>query len=205
MSMSGLSSTEPTNLSTAKAAVTRYYESGQYRRDLEKVAAEVSAWLEKRAKKPAKGERLAVVFDVDETVLSNFPHMQSLDFGYTLDDWHGWVQKAEAPAIEPMRDVMMRARELDYTVFFVTGRAEPAEHAGTAANLFQEAMGDYERLMMKSVDDKRPTARRKAAQRAEIEEAGYTIVATIGDQWSDLEGGHAEKAFKVPNPFYEIP
>jgi hypothetical protein len=29
------------------------------------------------------------------------------------------------------------------------------------------------------------------------------IIVNIGDQ-SDLEGGHAEMTFKVPNPFYFI-
>ena len=34
-----------------------------------------------------------------------------------------------------------------------------------------------------------------------LAEAGYTIIATVGDQESDLEGGFAECRFKVPNPF----
>jgi acid phosphatase len=28
------------------------------------------------------------------------------------------------------------------------------------------------------------------------------IIANMGDQASDLAGGHAEKTFKLPNPFY---
>jgi putative acid phosphatase of HAD superfamily subfamily IIIB len=35
--------------------------------------------------------------------------------------------------------------------------------------------------------------------------AGYTIIANMGDQLSDLEGGFAECAFKVPNPLYTVP
>jgi hypothetical protein len=27
----------------------------------------------------------------------------------------------------------------------------------------------------------------------------------MGDQLSDLEGGYAERTFKLPNPFYWIP
>jgi hypothetical protein len=33
---------------------------------------------------------------------------------------------------------------------------------------------------------------------------GFTIIANIGDQKSDLEGGYAEMTFKVPSPFYFI-
>jgi hypothetical protein len=45
----------------------------------------------------------------------------------------------------------------------------------------------------------------KAPVRAAIEAAGYTIIANMGDQPSDLAGDHAEKAFLLPNPFYRIP
>jgi hypothetical protein len=30
------------------------------------------------------------------------------------------------------------------------------------------------------------------------------IIANIGDQPSDLFGGHAEKMFLLPNPFYRV-
>jgi hypothetical protein len=34
---------------------------------------------------------------------------------------------------------------------------------------------------------------------------GYTILLSMGDQRSDLEGGYAERTFKLPNPYYWIP
>ena len=33
----------------------------------------------------------------------------------------------------------------------------------------------------------------------------HTIIANVGDQWSDLDGGFAERVFKLPNPVYFIP
>ena len=41
-------------------------------------------------------------------------------------------------------------------------------------------------------------------ERRKLAEAGNTIIATVGDQQSDLDGGFAECPFKVPNPFYFI-
>jgi acid phosphatase len=41
--------------------------------------------------------------------------------------------------------------------------------------------------------------------RNEIEQGHYTIIANIGDQPSDLSGGHAERTFLLPDPFYRIP
>jgi putative acid phosphatase of HAD superfamily subfamily IIIB len=45
----------------------------------------------------------------------------------------------------------------------------------------------------------------KSGTRAYIESQGYTIVADFGDQFSDLEGGFAQKTFKMPNPNYYLP
>jgi HAD superfamily, subfamily IIIB (Acid phosphatase) len=45
----------------------------------------------------------------------------------------------------------------------------------------------------------------KAPLRAKIAAMGYTIIANVGDQFSDLEGGFAERTFKLPNSFYYIP
>jgi predicted secreted acid phosphatase len=50
-----------------------------------------------------------------------------------------------------------------------------------------------------------PTIQYKSGTRAYIESKGYEIVADFGDQFSDLEGGFADKAFKMPNPNYYLP
>jgi hypothetical protein len=50
-----------------------------------------------------------------------------------------------------------------------------------------------------------PAADFKAPERGKIEAQGYNIIANVGDQPSDLSGGHAERAFQLPNPFYRIP
>jgi hypothetical protein len=45
----------------------------------------------------------------------------------------------------------------------------------------------------------------KAPIRAKIERAGHTIIENMGDQPSDLIGGHTEKHFLLPDQFYRIP
>jgi predicted secreted acid phosphatase len=50
-----------------------------------------------------------------------------------------------------------------------------------------------------------PTIQYKSGTRAYIESQGYDIVADLGDQFSDLEGGFADKTFKMPNPNYYLP
>jgi hypothetical protein len=89
-------------------------------------------------------------------------------------------------------------------VFFVTGRTE-REHKGekasawTIRNLLAADYRDVsrDRLYMRDPGTRPPPALRSSRQ-------GYTIIANIGDQDSDLAGYHAERTFKVPNPFYFI-
>ena len=202
----GLSAQTPLNLSRAKAAAIAYHDSGTYHAEVQAVADEATAWLLQRAAARGPDERLAIVFDVDETVLSNYPHMVSQDFGYVTTVWQQWVDRAEAPPLEAVREVYRRARELGVAVVFLTGRKDPEEREGTVRNLEEAGMGEYERILLRTRDDVAPTAgERKAARRAQLEAEGWTIIASVGDQESDLSGGHAERTFKLPNPFYEVP
>jgi predicted secreted acid phosphatase len=197
---------EPVNLTASKAALVRYYESGDYERGLAKVAAEASRWIEARAAKRVEGERLAVVLDIDETVLSNWENMRRDDFGYISERWHAWVERAEGKAIEPVRETFRAARRAGVDVIFLTGRKE-RDRAGTEQNLRKEAMGDYAELIVRAEggegsDNDKSAVAFKAAVRKRLTEAGWTIIANIGDQQSDLAGGYAERTFKLPNPFY---
>ena len=51
---------------------------------------------------------------------------------------------------------------------------------------------------------KKPRRILRPARRT-LAEQGYVIVLNMGDQESDLAGGHAERTFKMPNPFYRVP
>ena len=196
---------EPLNLDTAKAAVVQYYESGNYERAVAAVAAEARAWVEQRAARRRSDERLAVVFDIDDTLLSNYPHIHSIGFGYIPSDWDAWITRGEAPAIKPMRELFLVARHLGYDVFLITDRRESTERAATEANLRREGLGDYTRLIMQPADGPKLSVRdRKTAARRALYGDGYTIVANLGDQESDLRGGYAEHTFKLPDPLYLI-
>lgn len=204
---SALPSREPLNLFDAKQAVIAYAETGGYERDLRMVSEQAKAWIRTRAAKATPNERLAVVFDVDETVISNLSHMREMDFGYVVIPWNDWVRQADGPALAPVKSVYDVCRQLSVAVFFITGRKDPRDRAGTEDNLRRQGMGDYTRLILALPEENgMTTAARKTKARASVQsEEGYTIIANLGDQMTDLEGGYAERTFKLPNPFYTIP
>lgn len=192
-------SREPANLDALKEEMRVYVDSGNYREDIAAVAAEAAAWLERRAGQG--GQRLTVIFDLDETLISNWSHMKEMDFAYLPGPWTAWVHSARGPAIEPVQAVYRVARRLGIEVIFITGRPE-RDREGTERNLRAIGSGDYAALWCKPDGAKETTGAFKAAVRARLAAEGRVIIANIGDQASDLAGGNAEKTFKLPNPFY---
>lgn len=211
---------EPINYADVKGPVApyvAYYESG-YRQDLAAVDAWAAAWIKWRAPFAAKP---ALVLDIDETSLSNWPEMLANKFAYVANGpCHlpkgpcgvpAWDGMARAKAIVPTLDLFKLARSLGVSVFFITGRHE-RERAATERNLrrvgYVDARGrkGWAELKMEPNELKPASAADfKAPARARVERAGYDIIANVGDQESDLRGGYAERGFKLPNPFYRIP
>lgn len=192
---------EPANLTPHKQELRSYFESGAYRRGLARVADEARAWVERRA--AAGGAKLAVVFDLDETLLDNSPHFLRMDFGYVPPEWDRWVEEGSAPAHEPVKAVFLAARKAGVDVVFLTGRREIGR-ASTERNLRAIGCGDFAVLICKPEGDRRGAAEFKTAERGRLAAEGRVIIANIGDQESDLTGGYAERTFKLPNPFYQV-
>ena len=194
---------EPANLEPHKKEITRYIESGEYRANVAEVALKATNYVAKRAAKAIPGQKLAIVFDIDETTLSNMPIMQANGFGYNPKIWSEWIAERKATAIVPVQAVYENALRHEVSVFFITSRLE-SQRAATEKNLRTVGYEVWTSAFFRAENDQQPTRQYKSGARREIEAAGYTIIANIGDQQSDLDGGHAEKTFKLPNPFYTV-
>jgi len=194
---------EPENLGLLKERVREYMDSPEYFAEMEPVAREAAAFIAERAAQRAGGERLAVVIDIDETALSNFPHIREMDFAYRDDHWDAWLLEARCPPIEPVLEIHRTARANGVAVFFLSGRKELTRKA-TARNLLGTGFSGFEAMILKADESTEPTSEFKARERARLAAAGWTIIACVGDQESDLAGEHTGRAFKIPNPAYFI-
>jgi hypothetical protein len=203
---------QPPNVGDAMLSAAEYHESGSYGRDLAFVAEQATSWIAERA---AMVSRPAIVLDIDETALSNWEVIKRDNFGRPISGpcdvaldgpcgWAAWDQLGRDPAIVPTLRVFEKARSLNVAVFFITGRPED-QRAATERNLAEAGFGGYEKLYTVPNGARFASATDfKAPVRAEIEKAGFTIIANVGDQPSDLFGGHAERMFLLPNPFYRV-
>jgi acid phosphatase len=199
------------NLGDAKQVVQTYYKDGQYEKDLEGAVKEAIEYLQLY---PRENNKLAVVLDIDETALSNWSIIKANDFGYIVvpndkcqyfsQAWNCWIKKASAPAIGPTLNLYRTARHLGFAVFFVSARHE-SERKATEQNLRNAVYRNWSGLiLMPHGKTFSSVAIFKVAERRKLTEQGWTIVANIGDQPTDLEGGYAEHTFLLPNPFYRI-
>lgn len=199
-----LPAAEPLNVFTAKEAARKYINSGEYGQELTKVAVAASKYVAKRTAKAAKpGQKLAIVFDIDETTLTNLSHITAQDFGYVPAVWDKWVLEGRAKAIVPVQLVYDIAVKNNVAVFFITARDED-EREVTERNLRQVGYTAWTKAYFEK-EGAHPTVQAyKTAIRKQITADGFTIIANVGDQESDLAGGFAERTFKLPNPFYIV-
>jgi acid phosphatase len=150
---------------------------------------------------PARPVKPAIVFDIDETSLSNYRFLAGTGFVSAGAALAASAVAGGAPAIAPVLDLFRYARDNGVATFFVTGRPSVVE-SQTKSNLASAGYTGYTKLFVKPGD--KGTLTYKSGTRAELEKDGYTIIANVGDQDSDLAGGHADRSFKIPNPFYFI-
>jgi acid phosphatase len=149
-----------------------------------------------------------VVLDIDETALSNMPYYVENHYGVDAWNetlWNGWVNNASAPALDAMLSLYTDLRAQNWSFAFITGRPE-SQREQTAQNLAAAGYSDWATLVLRAPEERSLTAvEYKSKYRRMLEEDGYRIRSSLGDQWSDLAGGDAgDRTFKLPNPMYYI-
>jgi acid phosphatase len=162
----------------------------------------------------ASAPRPAIVLDIDETSLSNWPAYRANGWGRVVNGpcdlekgpcgLRAWQATGQSKALAPTLALVRRARELGVAVFFISGRP-PNLLEATERNLHAEGYEWTGVVVLPEGAKFASAAEFKAPARKRIEERGYTILLTMGDQESDLTGGYAQATFKLPNPVYYLP
>ncbi len=206
-----------------------------YADEAEGVAADGEKWLEKQARaahaKKLSGTP-AIVLDVDDTTLATYNYEIASNWAFNGTSNAAFVNGELFPAVPGMVELATEAAQEGYALIFLTGRPT-SQHDATVGNLTTDAMpppaihNGYPTptaLFLKpalatyataapwllpcatdtltgcNTDDYKTLTRKHIEQ-----DLGYDIVANFGDQFSDLNGGFADKTFKMPNPSYFLP
>ena len=181
----------------------------------------------------AKGKKKAILLDVDDTALATWNYEIASNWAYNPTSNATYVTGELFPAVPGMVKLVKAAKAHGYAVFFLTGRPASQEDvtlgnltssdtvgldAGYPTPTDPDGTGPEDGLYTKPALTAYPkyltnvcgtiactTIQYKSATRKHIESLGYDIVANLGDQYSDLKGGSADKGFKIPNPNYYLP
>lgn len=191
----------------------------------EEIAADCSA-----AK--AAGKKPAAVFDADDTTLWTYDMEDgAMHFAFTPAKQQEWFDHNQMPATPGMVALVKKVHAAGCEIIGLTGRND-AQKDYTIQNLTDAGyvddggaplfaadryftkflktapMPDYLKAQGRcdAAANKCTTVQFKAGTRQHIiEDLGYTIVGNFGDQWSDLQGGYADKWIKLPNATYYLP
>ena len=193
---------EPVNLALAREQVKNYYDSGQY-------AAEMKSIIDRAIThfSPCCGTHFhkpVIVFDVDDTVVSSYQKTKEIGFGFIDSMYRSWVAQAELPLIKQTKRLYDHLVACGYHIVFISARPV-YEEALTKRNLINKGFTVFDKIIVRTPEVMHMTVQQyKTAMRKKLVEEGYTILASVGDQWSDLHGGYADYLVKLPNPMYII-
>jgi predicted secreted acid phosphatase len=220
------------NIDVVKKTIATYYgdpgtgiaskTTSPYLTEMASIVAKQSRSLEsiyrtaiRQHKKPA------IVFDADDTTLMTYDmEVADMHFTFSPAEQDVWVQDQRFPATPSMVSFVNRAATLGFTIFGLTGRSDDQKTATlgnlakvgytafTPANYYTKWTGvgaSQQPSYITCAAVKCTTVEYKALTRKHIESQGYDIALNVGDQWSDLQGGYADRILKLPNPTYYLP
>ncbi len=128
----------------------------------------------------APGQKLAIVLDIDNTSIQTYFH------------------PITEPAVPQTLQLADYAQSLGISVIFVSARPDIIQPITllTLRDAGYRVDGLYTRDLWELTESDQTF---KTNARIAIENQGYTIIANIGNNVSDLAGGHAERTFKLPD------
>ncbi len=177
-----------------------YHESGQYYQDLSAVIKKATCYLQFRLVHNARTrapKKLAVVFDLDETLLSNFAALREHQF-----DAHILTQpQASSTAIAHSLALFHYARDHGVAVFLISPRPQTQLSAVTE-HLHRLGYRDWTALLLAPAATAHQDYRSYVQLRRQIEANGYDIILNIGTRPLTLRGGQADMTLRLPNPYY---
>ncbi|MFF3611745.1 HAD family acid phosphatase [Streptomyces sp. NPDC002580] len=166
----------------ASATATADVDYATWQNDVQAVIDQAVPYVGQRTS-AAGGSKLAVVFDIDNTTLET--------------DFHPWYQ-LPTPAVRASLALARYAHERGVAVFFVTAR--PGIIASETKWNLKSVGYPVDGLYVRDLPDLfAEVSAYKTGKRAQIESLGYTIIANVGNNTTDLVGGHAERTFKLPD------
>jgi len=130
-----------------------------------------------------KKKNMAIVLDIDETVLNNSPYQaKMIQINAHYDScWNTWCRQADAKPVPGAVSFLKYADSLGFNIFYVSNRKEKAVKTATLANLkkFGFPQADENHLFLRTSTSNKEARRQKISK-------NYEIVLLAGDNLGDF-------------------
>lgn len=202
---------EPVNLADAKQRLIAYYTPtatgpSLYEQESATVIGDAQTYLAQRVNAANPQAKLAIVFDIDDTLLWRYPYNKSVGFGYQSALFEQHQLNDIDPLVPHIKALYDYALQHQVAIFIVTAGCEHII-TGETKNLRADGLSGWQAIYARpDAVCRNPDFTSKAfktAKRLVITQKGYDIAVSIGDQTSDL-GQWADRNFKLPNPMYRV-
>ena len=187
-------------------------QSLEYERLCEQVYQRSTVQILKVLRKESKKQNLAVVVDLDETVLNNSLYQVErwqAGLSFTQDSWSEWVNRKEAGLVPGVKEFLSAVRKKGVRVVFLSNRMnhnlEP-----TRENLRLLGVLDPDDLFLLRLDknDLKEVRRKEVTDgTGRMKKIGpLNVIGYVGDQMGDFPSGQKKEFgktnFLLPNPMY---
>ncbi len=157
----------------APAAARQLPTKKQRLSDLRDAMSGSHRWLDRRVARG--GGRLAIVLDIDNTAIAShyaFPR-----------------------PVRPVLKLAKHAREDGVRIFFATARRQ--SQLGDISRVLRRAGYRFEAVCGRHRSETIPHGKQRC--RRSLARQGFAVIAMIGNRATDFEGGHYERAFRLPS------
>jgi len=148
-------------------------------------------------KKKFRKQKLAIITDLDETVLDNsYVEAQLIKDGKEFSNatWNNWLSKSDATAVPGAVEFFKEAKRKGAAIFYISNRDSSALQT-TLANLIKLGLPDADlaHIMLQGKSSSSKEARRQMV------EANYKVIMLLGDNLIDFmnifEKGSVDERF----------
>lgn len=187
-------------------------QSTEYRALCEHLFRQATVAILRKVKTEKNSDNLAVVVDLDETVLDNSLYQVErwkAGLSFTQDSWSEWVNREEAGLVPGAKEFLKAVRKKGVRVVFVSNRMNKNLEPTRRNLLALEVLAPNDLFLLRlDKDDVKEVRRREVNEgKARMKKVGpLKVVGYVGDQMGDFPSGQAKEfgktSFLLPNPMY---
>jgi 5'-nucleotidase (lipoprotein e(P4) family) len=187
-------------------------QSIEYRALCEQLFRQTTVAILRKVKTEKNSDNLAVVVDLDETVLDNSLYQVErwkAGLSFTQDSWSEWVNREEAGLVPGAKEFLKAVRKKGVRVVFVSNRMNKNLEPTRRNLLALEVLAPNDLFLLRlDKDDVKEVRRREVNEgKARMKKVGpLKVVGYVGDQMGDFPSGQAKEfgktSFLLPNPMY---